>query len=101
MTLRVVVLILAVWRVTCYAVYEKSGEWLRDAAKIWVVNERGEHLTRWGKVLSCFWCTSLYAAVLLAPIMFTDWWWLLVMPAASGAAILLNHIARVYLAVER
>lgn len=98
--LELVVAILAVWRLTCYLVYEKSGQWVRDWAMVYAVDEDGQPVTYWGKVLSCFWCTSLHVGGVLWLLVVSPWWWVLLPFAISGGAILLNHIARVYLAVE-
>lgn len=101
MAVRLLVLVLATWRITAILVYDDFMDWLRDRAKVWVVDEQGHPKTFWGKILGCFWCASILVGVPLSVLALSRYWGALWIPAASGAAILLNHIARVYLAVER
>lgn len=95
--------VLATWRITAYLVYENSGQWVRDAARVYAVDSEGMPITFWGKMLSCFWCTSLPVAGVCGLLAYASWWtwWVLLPFAVSGAAILLNHISRVYLVMER
>jgi hypothetical protein len=92
---------LATWRITAYLVYESNGQWIRDAAKTYAVDEDGTPVTLWGKVLSCFWCTSLIVSGVCGGASLLSIWWVLLPFAVSGAAILLNHVARIYLVMER
>lgn len=98
--LRVAVYALAVWRITAYLCYEKSGQWVRDRAGMFAVDLSGNPITFWGRVLSCFWCTSTYVAIALLPIVLSDLWWVVLPEAASGVAILLNHSTRIFRLME-
>jgi hypothetical protein len=93
---RMVVYSLAAWRITAYLVYEKGGQWIRDRAKTYAVNEEGTPVTFWGRVLSCFWCTGLYVSWGISLILWSPLWWLMVPIAVSGAVIILNHVSRIF-----
>jgi hypothetical protein len=98
---RLVVAILAAFRLTSFLTYEGWTETLRARAGVDFVDEFGVPTTFWGKVLGCFWCVSLLAGVLTVGVAYTPAWWLLLPLACSAGAILLNHIARIYLYMER
>jgi len=101
MWFRLALAALATWRITAYLVYEKSGDWIRDAAMIWAVDEFDVPKTFWGRILNCFWCTSLIVSGVCGGMAFLPIWWVLLPFAVSGLAILLNHLARIYLVMER
>ena len=90
-----VILILATWRLTALLVYESWFEWLRQMANVDFVDDRDVPLGFFGKILSCFWCTSLLMAIVCCILLAADWDFILWPLAASSGAILLNHLARV------
>lgn len=90
------ILSLAVWRITALLVYDKIAQPLRDLAKVEFLDETDTPITFWGRILSCFWCTSIVVAFVILPLTFWRLWkWALLPFAASGAAILLNHWTRI------
>lgn len=100
--------VLVVWRITAFLTYEVWGQPIRDLAKVYAVDESGMPITFWGRLLTCFWCTSLVVSVLVSPICLAYEWnihWipgvLLNIFALSGGAILINHASRVALYAER
>ena len=101
MALNLIVAILVTWRITILLVYEWTGQPVRDLAKTYAVGEDGCPTTYWGKVLNCFWCCSIWVGVIITPLAISNAWWILWPVAASGGAILLNHLVRMYLYVER
>ena len=76
----------AVWRVT-HLVHAEGGPWnvlsrLRELAGAGV----------WGRILGCFYCSSVWIAVPFAAGLDSNWTArLLLWPALSGAAILLER----------
>lgn len=93
---------IAVWRITAALVYEKTFRWLRELVRTHMLDECGQPITLFGKVISCFWCTSWLVSIPFAGCL-SGWsaksilYWI----ALSGAAILLNHISRVALYAEK
>jgi hypothetical protein len=88
--------VLAVWRLSAILSYDYWTQWLRNFAKVYQEGADGHPKTLLGKVLGCFWCSSLASsiAVLILVVLGLDWIvWLL---ALSGGAILLNHVTRIY-----
>jgi hypothetical protein len=76
--------------------YEDMFEWLRQKAKVdFVDNETGKPITRMGRILSCFWCTTLYASPFVVVAMALNMRWLLLVLAASGGSIILQHWTRI------
>jgi len=63
---KLVLAMLACFKISMVLVHEKWGDTIRDKAGVWAVNQAGEALTFWGRVLSCFWCTSALVAIPLA-----------------------------------
>lgn len=100
-TAKVLLAILSAFRLTSFLVYERWTEKLRMRAGVDFEDENGYPITFWGKVLGCFWCTSLLTSVVTVAIAYTALWWLLLPLGVSAAVILLNHIARIYLYMER
>lgn len=98
---RLIVAILASFRLTTFIVYERWLEPLRMRAGVDFTDEFGVPLSFWGKILDCFWCVSLFAGSLVVGVAYTPVWWLLLPLAVSAGAILLNHLARIYLYMER
>lgn len=98
---RFTVAILAAFRITTFFVYERWTEKLRAKAGVDFRDDLGVPITFWGKVLDCFWCVSLVSGTLAIGISYTPVWWLLLPLACSASAILLNHMARIYLYMER
>lgn len=84
------VAILATWRLAAAVYYERGpwDVWLK--LRLWAQN----HSPFWQGQLSCFWCCTFWAALLLWPLYV---WlpWLLVPVALSGAAVLLSCGGRV------
>ncbi len=91
---------LAVWRLSAMLVYEGMFEWLRQKAQVDFVDDNDVPITRMGRVLSCFWCTSLYVSPFVIILMVLNMRWLLLYLAASGGSILLHHWSRVRNYVE-
>lgn len=101
MTFRFIVAILAAFRITAFIVYERWAEPLRARAGVDFVDEFGVPISFWGKVLDCFWCVSLFAGLLTVGVAYTPAWWLLLPLACSAGTVLMNHVARIYLYMER
>ncbi len=77
--------ILATWRIAAMLYYE-HGPWdvwvrLRNAAAL--------RSSFWDKQLTCFWCCTVWAALLVWPL-YVYCTWILVPLALSGAAVLLS-----------
>jgi len=89
MAIRLVVLTLVVWRLALLLTYEKSMQWLRDALHTYELNEFGEQKRFLAKIVSCFWCNTLWLAALLWPVALSEYWTWMLPFAISGAAILL------------
>ena len=94
--MKIVLLILATWRLTALLVYDKWFEWLRDTVKVYAVDELGEPVLFWGQVLNCFWCTSLITGTVLLAMAHLNIWLPIWLFALSGGAVLLNHITRIF-----
>lgn len=88
--IRFAVAALATWRIAS-ALYYEYGPWDVFAR---LRNWAGLNSPFWDKQLACFWCCTVWAALLVLP--FYLWWiWPLVPVALSGAAVLLTHGGRV------
>lgn len=88
--------LLAVWRVTALLVYDDWFQWLRDKACVDYVDEAGEPKTFWGRMLACFWCTSVLVSILVTALLISPVWFITVPFALSGGAVLLNHLTRIF-----
>jgi hypothetical protein len=96
MWLRFVMAALATWRVTHLIVYE-DGPW-DVIARL----RRRAGAGFFGKLMDCFYCTSLWVAAAAAlAIESTPRDWVLVWLAISGAACLLNRVGQEPVLVER
>ncbi len=97
----VLIAVLATWRLAALLCYEERFEWLRQKAKVDFVDpETGIPITRMGRILSCFWCCSLYVAPLVVVTMIFNMRWLLIVLAASGGSIILQHWSRLHRYVD-
>jgi hypothetical protein len=83
---RFVIASLAIWRITHLFVFEDGpGDVI-----VWLRKQAGEGF--FGKLMDCFYCVSLWAAVPFAPFVNTNPWQALVTwVALSGAACLLER----------
>lgn len=95
--LELVLGILATWRVTSLFVYEE-GPWelfekLRYKTGVYFLNPDTEQPeTMLGKLLSCFWCTSIWVAALVGLILTQSWTIIVVVPSLSAGAILIDTL---------
>lgn len=87
----IIVCALAAWRVTSLLVHE-DGPFLVFARLREAAGVDWQEPTFFGKLLGCFWCTSVWVATAVALLATTPVWWLLVPFALSGAAILAEQI---------
>jgi len=92
------ILILATWRLTALFVYDDVLQWLRERARVHLLDENDRPRTFWGKVLGCFWCTSLLVGAILGlwKVLLPELVWVFLPFALSGAAILVNHLTRIH-----
>lgn len=95
--------VLATWRITALLVYGRWGEVIRYKLGTHMLRDDGLSISPVGRVLQCFWCTSLMVALPFAGLCGTGNWqyWLLWVFALSGGAILLNHLCRINLYAEK
>lgn len=93
--------ILATWRISALLCYDYMFEWLRQKANIDFVDEDGRPITKMGRILSCFWCTSFWVGILVAVLLALGLHWVLLPLAISGGAILMQHWTRLNRDVER
>lgn len=63
---RLLLAILANFKITMLLVHEKWGTPIRDRAGVWIEGADGRPITFLGRVLNCFWCTSALVAIPLA-----------------------------------
>lgn len=89
---RLLLAILATFKIAMILVHEKWGEGVREWAKVWMQDKDGIPLTRLGRILSCFWCTSFLVAIPLA-IWALGWNTHAIIGgcAIGGAVVLLYH----------
>lgn len=83
---------LAIYKLSMVLVHEKWGDPIRDRlGKVWMTNKVGIPVTWLGRTLSCFFCTSFLAAVVVFTVLFykTPAHALLGACAASGGVELL------------
>lgn len=82
--------ILATWRIASALYYEHGPGDVFLRLRNWA----GLHSPFWYEQLSCFWCCTMWAALVVLP--FYLWWTLPLVPLAlSGAAVLLSYGGRV------
>jgi hypothetical protein len=94
-TARLLVAILATWRMAALLVYEHWFLWLRQLVHTDFVDDEGRPLGFLGKVLGCFWCTTFVVAIAVSCLMILEWDWVLIPFALSAGAIALNHWTRI------
>jgi len=98
--------VLAVWRLTALLVYDDVSQRLRDHFCVGVEDDSGRPINYGAAVFGCFWCCSIpVAAVMTVTLAIVDPGMTVVEAvlypwALSGAAILLNHNARIHLTME-
>jgi hypothetical protein len=90
--LEFLVAVLATWRIAVLFFYD-PGPWdcfekLRFKAGVYL-----EPKPFWGQQLACFYCVTLYAALVCSIVLWL-YWYALVPFALSGAALLLSHGGR-------
>lgn len=95
--LRLLVAILATWRIAAFLCYDYSFEWLRQRVGVDFEDDEGRPLGVFARILSCFWCTSFWVGAVVA---FLPEWALLPF-ALSGGSIILNHWTRIVRDVQR
>jgi len=97
--------VLATWRLTALLVYDDYTQRLRDHFCVGMETDDGRPINLGAAIFGCFWCCSIPVALLMtiAVIMVNSSMnvmeAILYPLALSGAAILLNHNARIHLSV--
>lgn len=85
---KLLVAILATWRISASLYYGKEFEELRYRLTA-ETDDDGQPLGFWGRQISCFWCVSFWVSCVVCVIV--AWWWYVLGPLAlSGGAILLS-----------
>jgi hypothetical protein len=93
--------VLATWRLSALLCYDYSMEWLRQLAKVDFVDDQDVSITYAGRILSCFWCTSLFVGIQVVVLLIFKLHWTLLPFALSGGSIILNHWTRIVRDVQR
>lgn len=95
----IIILALATWRLASLLVYEegpfsaflelrKLAGVIHDAENK-VMGDDGSFL---GRLLNCFWCTSIWAALIPAMLLAESYWeWFVFVLAASAGAIMIEE----------
>lgn len=83
--IRLIIAVLATWRIAAWLWYEHSAEQVRNVLCRWPWAENQ---------LSCFWCVSFWVSLPVAAVAWL-WPWALLPFALSGAAILLSGGGRI------
>lgn len=97
---------LATWRLTAFLVYDGTTQKLRDRAYVGMETDDGRPINLGAAIFGCFWCCSIPIALLVTIAVIVVDPTLSVMEAIlypwalSGAAVLLNHNARIHLTME-
>lgn len=95
---RLIIKILAVWRLTALFVYDRGPfrifEKTRETAGVQYLGRDGWPRTFFGQLLSCVWCFSIWAAVVVWIIDKTPIKWILELLAFSGGAVLFDEVRR-------
>lgn len=87
--------ILATWRLTALLCYDDWFAWLRQLARVDFVDTSGRPITVLGRILYCFWCTSIISAIITTIVFVLGVRMPIYMLAASGGAIILHHWTRI------
>lgn len=92
---KLVVGILATWRLTSLICYESGPfdvfEKIRWHVGVYFEDEQGVSLTFWGRLLSCLWCTSIWIATLVTMVLLTKHWHILIPFALSAGSIIIHE----------
>lgn len=78
---------LATWRLTAFLYFDYG-----PFGQMRKIRERASGII--GKQFECFWCLSLWAALVVTPFMLWFWWPLIPL-ALSGATLLLSQSGRI------
>ena len=93
------IMILAVWRISIFLVYDQLTQHLRERAGVHMLGRDDLPISFWSWMLGCFWCCSIVLALLvnlLSPC--ASLLVMLLRPfAVSGGAILVHYMARMHL----
>ena len=90
LAVKLAVAVLAAWRLAAMLWYEHGPGMCWDRLRGWVAR-RGAF---WADQVECFWCVSLWAALLVLGVAWL-WWWALLPLALSGAVLLLSGGGRI------
>lgn len=102
MELRLLVVTLAVFRLSVLFAYDKMFEWFRHRVlKAHYLGEDGQPKFWTARFFTCPWCTGLLFGGVLGPLMFTPYWTWLVPLAVAGGALFLLHSSNLLRYVER
>jgi len=98
--------VLAIWRLTAMLVYDDAAQGIRDHFGVGMEDDDERPIGLGAAFLGCFWCCSIPVSAIMTIVLAIFSPGMTVMEvvlcpwALSGAAILLNHNARIHLTME-
>lgn len=92
--LKLIIAILATWRISAALYYGKEFEALRYRLTA-ETDDDGRPISFLGRQIECFWCVSFWVAWPVALFIGSPGWFLFVPFALSGAVILLSGGSRI------